>query len=290
MTMPAVSVVVPFLNAQPFMEESIESVRAPTYPDWELLLVDDGSRDGTSDIARAHALRDPERVRYFEHPGHARRGASAARNLGLHHARGQYIAFLDADDVWLPEKLASQIAIIEAHPEAAMVYNRTQYWHSWTGAAEDRPRDFVERARRGVRIRSSSHRGLLTLILRQQSPVPCMCSVLHPTVGGRASARFRGRLHRSLHRPGLLREGLAQHAGVRRRWVLGPLPPASGPELRYRRAHRAHPRGPARISRMARGLPDRARVPRQRGVAGPRLRARAVSVGGARIGGLWPPC
>ena len=176
-TMPAVSVVVPFLNARPFMEESIESVRGQTYPDWELLLVDDGSRDGTSDIARAHASRDPERVRYFEHPGHARRGASAARNLGLHHARGQYIAFLDADDVWLPEKLASQVAIIEAHPEAAMVYNRTQYWHSWTGAAEDRPRDFVERLGVASNTLVEPPR-LLTLILRQESPVPCTCSVL----------------------------------------------------------------------------------------------------------------
>ena len=177
MTIPTVSVVVPFLNARPFMEESIESVRAQTYPDWELLLVDDGSRDGTSDIARAHAMRDPERVRYFEHPGHARRGASAARNLALHHARGQYIAFLDADDVWLPQKLASQVAIIEAHPEAAMIYNRTQYWHSWTGAAEDRPRDFIERLGVASNTLVEPPR-LLTLILRQQSPVPCTCSVL----------------------------------------------------------------------------------------------------------------
>jgi glycosyltransferase involved in cell wall biosynthesis len=177
MTTPEVSVVVPFLNARPFMEESIASVRAQTYPHWELLLVDDGSRDGGAEIARAHATRDPERVRYFEHPGHARRGASAARNVGIRHARGRYLAFLDADDVWLPGKLTSQLAIIEAHPEAAMIYNRTQYWYSWTGTAEDGPRDFIERLGVPSNTLIAPPR-LLTLILRRQAPVPCTCSVL----------------------------------------------------------------------------------------------------------------
>lgn len=177
MTTPEVSVVVPFLNVRPFIEETIASVRAQTYPHWELLLVDDGSRDGGAEIARAHATRDPERVRYFEHPGHARRGASAARNLGIRHARGRYIAFLDADDVWLPGKLTSQLAIMDAHPEAAMVYNRTQYWYSWTGAAEDGSRDFIERLGVASNTLIAPPR-LLTLILSRRSPVPCTCSVL----------------------------------------------------------------------------------------------------------------
>ncbi|MGH7298931.1 MAG: glycosyltransferase family 2 protein, partial [Candidatus Rokuibacteriota bacterium] len=123
MTTPEVSVVVPFFNAHRFIEESVASVRAQTYPSWELLLADDGSDDGSSEIARTHARRDPQRVRYLEQPGHARRGASAARNLAIRHARGRYIALLDADDVWLPNKLASQVAIMDARPEAGMVYN-----------------------------------------------------------------------------------------------------------------------------------------------------------------------
>jgi SAM-dependent methyltransferase len=177
MTAPEVSVVVPFLEAQRFLEESIASVRAQTYPSWELLLIDDGSRDGGTEIARAHAARDPKRVRYLEHPGHARRGASAARNLGIQHARGRYLAFLDADDVWLPGKLEAQLAIAEAHPEAAMIYNRTQYWYSWTGAHEDRPRDFTEQLGVPSNTLIAPPR-LLTLILGGQSPVPCTCSVL----------------------------------------------------------------------------------------------------------------
>ena len=83
MSEPEVSVVVPFLDARAFLEESIASVRTQTCSSWELLLIDDGSTDGGTDIARDHAGREPERVRYLEHPGHARRGASAARNLGI---------------------------------------------------------------------------------------------------------------------------------------------------------------------------------------------------------------
>jgi glycosyltransferase involved in cell wall biosynthesis len=177
MTTPAVSVVVPFLDAQQFLEEGIASVRAQTFPGWELLLVDDGSRDGGSDIARAHAARDPERVRYLEHPGHARRGASTARNLGIRHARGRYLALLDADDVWVPGKLEAQLAIAAAHPDAAMIYNRTQYWYSWTGAAEDLARDFTERLGVPSNTLVAPPR-LLPLILSGQSPVPCTCSVL----------------------------------------------------------------------------------------------------------------
>ena len=177
MTAPRVSVIVPFLDAAPFLSESIASVRAQTCPAWELLLVDDGSRDGSSEIARAAAASEPERVSYLEHPGHARRGASAARNVGIRHARGGYIAFLDADDVWLPGKLTAQLALAEEHPEAAMVYNRTQYWYSWTGAEADRPRDFTERLGVPSNTLVAPPR-LLTLILRGESPVPCTCSVL----------------------------------------------------------------------------------------------------------------
>ena len=177
MITPEVSVVMPFLDAGAFLAESIASVRAQTCPLWELLLVDDGSHDGGTGIARAESAKTPEQVRYLEHPGHARRGASAARNLGIRHARGRYVAFLDADDVWLPGKLEAQLAIAEAHPDAAMVYNRTQYWYSWTGAEADRSRDFTEQL--GVPSNTLiAPPQLLTLILRGQSPVPCTCSVL----------------------------------------------------------------------------------------------------------------
>ena len=174
---PEVSIVVPFFNAERFLEECIASVLAQTYTCWELVLVDDGSIDSGTAIARAHVARDPSRVRYFQHPGRQRRGASAARNLGIQRARGRYVAFLDADDVWLPGKLETQVAILEAHPEAAMVYNRTQFWYSWTGDVEDRRRDYM--ALLGVPPDTLiTPPTLLSLILREESPVPCTCSVL----------------------------------------------------------------------------------------------------------------
>jgi glycosyltransferase involved in cell wall biosynthesis len=141
---PVVSVVTPFLNAERFMQDAIESVFAQTYRDWELLLVDDGSRDGSTAIAHGCAERHPERVRYIEHTGHVNRGMSASRNVGVSHARGKYVAFLDADDVWLPHKLEEQVRILHAQPEAAMVYGLSEFWYSWAG---DQPvaRDFVHK-------------------------------------------------------------------------------------------------------------------------------------------------
>ena len=142
---PFVSVIIIFWNADRFIAEAIESVFAQTYRAWELLLVDDGSSDCSTTIARSYSERDPQHVRYLEHPGHANRGMSASRNLGIRNARGSYVAFLDADDVWLSNILEEQVAILETYPEAAMVYGPIEYWYSWTGMPEDRERDYVEK-------------------------------------------------------------------------------------------------------------------------------------------------
>src|SRR6266404_2905426 len=128
---PLVSAIIIFLNEERFLAEAIESVLAQTHAPWELILVDDGSTDQSSAIAQAYAARQPDRIRYVEHEGHANRGMGASRNLGLDHARGTYIGFLDADDVWMPDKLRDQVAILEAHTEVDMVYGRTLIWHSW---------------------------------------------------------------------------------------------------------------------------------------------------------------
>jgi glycosyltransferase involved in cell wall biosynthesis len=126
-----VSVIMIFFNAERFIDEAIASVFAQTYPHWELLLIDDGSQDGSTAIARRYAASHPGRVRYLEHPGHVNLGRSAARNLGLAAARGDYLAFLDADDMFLPERLARHVTLLERHSELDVVQSRFQLWYSW---------------------------------------------------------------------------------------------------------------------------------------------------------------
>jgi glycosyltransferase involved in cell wall biosynthesis len=133
---PMVSVVIIFLDAAQFLEEAIAGVLAQGYVDWELLLVDDGSTDASTEIAALHVARDPARIRYLAHAGHENRGTAASRNLGVREARGHYLAFLDADDVWLPDKLAQQVRILESHPRAGLVYGRSEHWYSWDRANE----------------------------------------------------------------------------------------------------------------------------------------------------------
>jgi len=192
---PLVSVVAIFLNAERFLDEAIRSVFDQTYDRWELLLVDDGSSDGGTAIARGWAEREPERVRYLEHPRHQNRGMSASRQAGLREARGEYLALLDADDVWLPEKLSRQVAILEAHPQVALLYGAPLYWFGWTGTAEDRARDYV------IDLKLPADRvydppALLLPFLRRQAPTPCPSDVLvrraaAETVGG-FEAHFTG--------------------------------------------------------------------------------------------------
>jgi len=129
---PRVSVITIFLNAEEFLAEAIESVLAQTFCDWEYLLVDDGSTDASTAIAKDYVARYPEKIRRLEHPAHINRGMSATRNLGLRHALGDYVAFIDADDVWMPSKLADQVAILDAHPEVGMVCGMVIYWSSWS--------------------------------------------------------------------------------------------------------------------------------------------------------------
>jgi glycosyltransferase involved in cell wall biosynthesis len=174
---PLVSVITIFLNEERFLDDAVHSILAQTYPHWELLLVDDGSTDGSSARARVHAARSPDRVRYLEHPGHANRGMSATRNLGLEHARGEYVAFLDADDVWLPDKLAQQVAALEAQPEAAMVYGPSLFWHSWTGRPEDAALDGISRTA-GRAGELTSGVTVLERIIRRRRDAIATCSAL----------------------------------------------------------------------------------------------------------------
>ena len=192
---PLVSTIIIFLNAERFLAESIESVLSQTYDHWELLFVDDGSTDESRNIALHYAEQYPGKVRYFDHPRHENRGMSASRNMGIANAKGEYIAFLDADDVWLPHKLEHQVAILESQPHAAMVYGPTQWWYSWTGDRTDVPRDYIHEL--GVEPNTLLQPPvLISRFLRTPEISPCTCSALMrrttvQQVGG-FEERFRG--------------------------------------------------------------------------------------------------
>jgi len=174
---PLVTVITVFLDAESFIEEAIASVFAQNYRKWELLLVDDGSTDGSTQVALRYAQLYPDRVSYLEHEGHQNRGISASQNLGISVAKGEYIAFLDSDDVWLPEKLERQVSILDSQPEAMMVYGQTQYWFSWNAdARENRNDQMIPSA---VEVDRLLRPPLLLLrTLREETPVPCPSDVM----------------------------------------------------------------------------------------------------------------
>ena len=104
---PLVTVIMPCYNAEKLIAESIDSVVAQTYPNWELIVVDDCSSDSSSEIVKAYTEKD-KRIKYLksEKPSG---GPSVPRNIGIENAKGEYVAFLDSDDLWLPQKLGRQL-------------------------------------------------------------------------------------------------------------------------------------------------------------------------------------
>lgn len=120
--MPSVSVIVTTYNRANYIKEAIDSVLSQTFRDWELIVVDDGSTDGTSEILHTFSELD-KRICWMRQPN---AGSAASRNAALARARGNYISFLDDDDRWLPEKLETQVAFMESHPEIGFSYTRFQ--------------------------------------------------------------------------------------------------------------------------------------------------------------------
>lgn len=128
---PLISIITPFFNVELYLRDTIESVIRQRYTHWELILVDDGSSDNSVAIAKSYAQNFPGKIFYVQHNNHENKGASASRNLGVMKARGELVAFLDSDDLWLPEKLEEQVKILETNPEATVVCEATKYWNSW---------------------------------------------------------------------------------------------------------------------------------------------------------------
>jgi glycosyltransferase involved in cell wall biosynthesis len=116
--MPNVSVIIPTHNRAAYLKAAIASVLNQTFQDFEILIVDDGSSDTTPDVVKSF---DDDRIQYVRHP--KSRGGAAARNTGIGHCRGEYVAFLDDDDEWFADKLARQMVLLLASPpEVGCIY------------------------------------------------------------------------------------------------------------------------------------------------------------------------
>ncbi|MFB2938274.1 glycosyltransferase family 2 protein [Aerosakkonemataceae cyanobacterium BLCC-F154] len=119
--MSVISVIIPAYNAEKTILETIQSLQKQTFSDFEIIVINDGSIDGTLELL--HSINEP-RLKVFSYPNG---GLPVARNRGINHATGEYITFIDADDLWTPDKLADQLAALQEHPEAGVAYSWTAF-------------------------------------------------------------------------------------------------------------------------------------------------------------------
>ena len=128
--MPAVSIILPTYNRAHFLAKAFESIGSQTFPDWELIVVDDGSTDGTRELATELLSGLPQSSRYIFQNN---QGAYGARNTGLEQARGKYVAFFDSDDQWLPHHLQRCAEALDANPDVDWVYGASRIVDCQTG-------------------------------------------------------------------------------------------------------------------------------------------------------------
>lgn len=121
--MPHISVVIPAYNAERTIVKTIESVQQQTFQDFELIVINDGSTDRTLELVQS--IKD-RRLKIFSYENG---GLPTARNRGLSHATGEFITFIDADDLWTPDKLEAQLAALQQHPEAGVAYSWTYFMY-----------------------------------------------------------------------------------------------------------------------------------------------------------------
>ena len=125
--MKTVSVIIPAYNAENFISKAIESVLSQTFQDFEILVIDDGSTDQTKEVVAQYVCQFSEKVQYYYQTN---KGPAAARNFGIAKAGGDFVSFLDSDDVWFDHKLEEQIRFFDAHPHYVMLYTDMKYYEN----------------------------------------------------------------------------------------------------------------------------------------------------------------
>ncbi len=191
-------------NSEQYLAEALDSIYAQrTGCSWELIFVDDGSTDRTLRIAREFAARPFSRMQVLQHPRGKNRGISASRSLAFRQVRGEFLAFLDSDDVWLPTHLETQVPLLRKMPEVAMVYAGAERWFDFEQpfSGDSRTADWGHNCLPPLLPAGQSAgllpRGeLLAWFRKDESLVPCICTVVLRTevargVGGFCD-QFRG--------------------------------------------------------------------------------------------------
>ena len=169
---PTVSVITPLFNKEEFLQECIDSVFTQSFPAWEFIIIDDGSTDDSLTIARKAETADPTRIKVLQHSDARNHGVSASRNLGLTHASGTFCAFLDADDVFMREKLAHDVRILTENSDSAAVISRALWWHS----DKSQP-DFMDKFGEPVDRIHTPPSLFRSVFLQGTFNVPCPCAV-----------------------------------------------------------------------------------------------------------------
>jgi len=160
---PAVSVVIPAYNAATFITKTLETVHGQTNWDWELIVVDDGSRDGTAAVVTAFMEREGIQGRCITQPN---RGIAGARNTGIREATGDYVAFLDHDDIWHPAKLDRALAVLESDPSIGVVCHDEHVVSRGTVVATNRQGPYAEDVQADLLLKGNSLSPSATVVRR----------------------------------------------------------------------------------------------------------------------------
>jgi glycosyltransferase involved in cell wall biosynthesis len=121
--MPKVTILTPAFNSAKYIGETIESALKQTFQDFEMMIIDDGSTDNTRDIVAQFTLRYPDKIRYLYQ---SNQGPGSARNYGIKHSTGEYIALLDSDDIWFPHRLEEGVKVLDAQKDVGLVHARAK--------------------------------------------------------------------------------------------------------------------------------------------------------------------
>jgi glycosyltransferase involved in cell wall biosynthesis len=128
---PLISVILPSYNYARYLRAALDSIVSQTYTHWELIAVDDGSKDASLSILQEYAAQYPENMRVLTHPHHENRGLKESYKLAFEHANGDIVTFLEADDLWYPDSIRLRVDVLAHHPDVAVVYSGIEIFGYW---------------------------------------------------------------------------------------------------------------------------------------------------------------